>query len=199
MSQLDLTPQLQLAITLLATPSRELPDVVERYAAARPGTLAPLAIGEEDPSDEAELDSAADDDRPAFLFSDDEPFPQRGADVWVYGNPPHARANSRAFPRMKIVGGSKDHQRECAFLVRCLRTRARNYQAIVAGCVAQQPALALATSPDVAPAVSIEELAVALGLHASTISRAAAALTFQNLHGVFGLSVGRSKLSLRAA
>src|SRR5438552_1667030 len=70
-----------------------------------PGALADLAPGEVDPLDEQELELAAEAGQPPWYFNAETPLPalELVPDVWVFGNPPQARANPGAVPRIKAV------------------------------------------------------------------------------------------------
>jgi hypothetical protein len=188
--QLVMTPQLQMAIRLLATPTRELPALIAEWQETHPGTIAPLGPGEVDPYDERERELAAEEEFEPFFYCEDEPLPQLGADVWVFGNPPRARANGRALPRFKAVFDdaamtrSAVDARQASWLVRALRQRARTYERIVAAVVGLRPRLAIAPDPSEIEPVAVRDVAEAVGMHESTIGRVAAACRFQTLHGV---------------
>jgi len=185
--QLVMTPQLQLAIKLLATRSRELPDVIAPWLAEHAAALAPLAEGEPDPAADGDEEPLALLDRSPFDAGDD-------ADVWVLGEPPRAHANGRAFPRYRVVGDSRD----AAWLVRALRQRARTYLRVVQAAVDLRPALA-GPDPAAAEPFGARELAKALELHESTIQRVAAACRFRTLHGVYAFATKKTKLVVTAA
>ncbi len=188
--QLVMTPQLQTAIRLLATPARALPALIAEWQASHPGSIAELEVGEPDPYDERERELAAEEQVEPFFYHDDEPFPQLGADVWVFGNPPEARANGRGLPRLKAVFDdaaltrSAADVRQASWLVRGLRQRARTYEHVVAAVLRVRPQLATAPDPAEVEPVTVELVAEAVGMHESTIRRVAAACRFQTLHGV---------------
>jgi DNA-directed RNA polymerase specialized sigma54-like protein len=188
--QLVMTPQLQLAIRLLAMSTAELAEVIAEWEEGHPGSIAELAPGEVDPYDERERELAAEEGFEAFFYYEEEPFPQLGADVWVFGNPPQARANGRGLPRLKAVFDdvamtrSAVDIRQASWLIRGLRQRARTYEKLVAAALRLRPRLAIAPDPSVLDPVAVDDLADELGMHESTIRRAAAACRFQTLHGV---------------
>ena len=186
-----MTPQLQLAIRLLATPLGELPALLADWEARHPGAVTALAPGEVDPYDERERELAAEEpEAQPFFYYAEEPFPQLGADVWVFGNPPRARANGRALPRLKAVfdeaalSRSAADARAASWLIRALRQRARTYEQIVAAVLGIRPRLAVAPDPSQVEPVTFGVVAEIVGMHESTIRHVAAACRFQTLHGV---------------
>lgn len=188
--QLVMTPQLQQAVRLLSTPTAELHGVIAEWQAAHPGAVAELALGEPDPDDEREREEAAADGATPFFYYEEEPLPQLGADVWVFGNPPQARANGRALPRLRAVFDdaamtrSALDVREASWFVRSLRMRARSYETIVAAVLKIRPQLAIAPEPSEVEPVSIDAVAEAVGMHESTVRRIAGVCRFQTLHGI---------------
>lgn len=186
-----MTPQLQLALRLLATPLAALPAMLAEWQVVHPGAVAPLAPGEADPYDDRERELASEDPstRP-FFYYDEEPFPQLGADVWVFGNPPQARANGRALPRLRAVFDeaamtrSAADARSASWLIRALRQRARTYEQIVAAVLGVRPRLAIAPDPSQIDPVTFGVIAEIVEMHESTVRRVAAACRFQTLHGV---------------
>src|SRR4051812_25730253 len=103
--QLVMTPQLQLAIKLLAVPTAELPAMLDDWRSSQtpPVELIALATDEADPLDAAEAEAAADNDMPPWYPLAEPPIPTmtQPCDVWVFGNPPRARANAFAYPRYR--------------------------------------------------------------------------------------------------
>jgi sigma-54-like protein len=216
--QLVMTPQLQLAIKLLGTPTRDLPALIEPQVAAYGAALAPLRPGEPDPLIEAMAETYADDGVDAWAPRDDSPFPRATphaptgglyvpiaielgdpapaidtrADVWIFGQPPQARANGRAFPRYRLVDASA---REAAWLLRALFQRARTYERVVAAVLALRPALA--TGGPFAP-VSKRDVGEAVGMHESTIGRVFAAVRFATADAVFGFAGDKAGRAFRA-
>jgi DNA-directed RNA polymerase specialized sigma54-like protein len=188
--QLVMTPQLQMAIRLLATPTSALPALIDEWREQHPGSIAELEPGEIDPYDQRELELAGEEGFQPFFYFDEEPLPQRGADVWVFGNPPRARINGRALPRLKAVFDdaamtrSAADIRQASWLVRGLRQRARTYERVVAAVIGIRPQLAVAPEPSEVEPVPIAVVAETVGMHASTIGRVAGVCRFQTLHGV---------------
>lgn len=196
--RIGLTPQLQLAIKLLGMPTAHLITVIEEWRAERPGVVIEVPPGEVDPADELERVLAAEEERPAFVFITHAPLPALGADVWVFGNPPEVHANGRAFPRLKVVSGDREQQRDAAWLIRALRQRAKSYEKVVRGMLAHRPKLAIAIEPTEIEPVAIKDLCEATQMHESTIGRVASACRWQNLHGVFGLEERGTKIAARS-
>jgi DNA-directed RNA polymerase specialized sigma54-like protein len=185
------TPQLQLALRLLATPLAELPALLAEWQADHPGAVAPLAPGEADPYDDRERELASEDpELQPFFYYDEEPLPQLGADVWVFGNPPRARANGRALPRLKVVFDeaamtrSAADARKASWLIRALRQRARTYEQIVGAVLGIRPQLVIAPDPSRIDPVTFGVITEIVGMHESTVRRVAAACRYQTLHGV---------------
>lgn len=203
--QLVMTPQLQMAIRLLATPTSALPAMIADWQEAHPGAVAALEPGEVDPYDERERELAAEDGIEPFFYFDEEPLPQRGADVWVFGDPPRARVNGRVQPRLKAVfddaamSRSAADVRQASWLVRGLRQRARTYEQVVAAVLSIRPALATAADPAEVEPVSLRFVAEAVALHESTIRRVAAACRFQTPHGVARFTAERDALGFARA
>lgn len=178
--QLVLAPQLQLAIELLATPSSHIPALIATLSGhqiARDGDPDPL----DEPTDEEQQLQAETGVRP-WGFTRDVPadFAVQNADVWIYRDPPIARANREALPR--IVATDRDG----AWLARALRQRARHYERFCEAILEQRPALA--TSAQIEP-LAVRELAEATGLHESTLGRIARGCRVQNRAGVFGFTI----------
>ncbi len=222
-TKLVMTPHLQLAIKLLATPSHALAALVAGAMADRPGLLEELPPDVRDPSDDLEIARAADEGRPPWFFLDDSPFaavaaaplipvlpiglfsaptPPRvapdDADVWMFGDPVEVRANGRASPRYQIVpGASKDHAREAQWLLFALRQRSRTFERVVGALVAAQPAIAGSVDGADVAATPIRAIAEAIEMHESTITRAASVCTFRTRHGVFALVTDKRGISVR--
>jgi RNA polymerase sigma-54 factor len=185
--QLVMTPQLQLAIKLLGTPTTELGALLAAWCADHPGTLAERAPGEPNP---VELESDEDGATWAALAEPPEPRFTGAADVWIFGNPPQVRANAGAVPRLVAVGGD----RGAAWILRALRQRAKTYETVVRAVVAMRPQLATSLEPAALEPVAIRAIAEAIGMHESTVSRVGSAARFHNLHGVIAFVPGRAKL-----
>jgi len=203
--QLVMTPQLQLAIRLLGTPTRALPALIAEWQESQPGTIAELEPGEADPYDERERELASEEGFEPFFYSEEEPLPQLGADVWVFGNPPQARANGRALPRLKAVFDdvamtrSAVDIRQASWLIRGLRQRARTYEKVVATVLRLRPQLAIAPEPSEVEPVSISAVAEGVEMHESTIRRVASVCRFQTLHGVMRFTVDGARLGFSRA
>jgi hypothetical protein len=201
--QLVMTPQLQLAIRLLGTPTRELPALIADWQVDHPGAVEELLPGEADPYDERELELAAEEEIEPWFYFEEEPFLPLGADVWVFGNPPRARANGRALPRLKAVFDDRTMTRSAAdvrqatWLVRGLRQRARTFERITGAIVAARPQLAIAPDPALLAPVKVREVAEAVGMHESTIRRVVAVCRFQTLHGVTSFALSGDSIGFR--
>ena len=198
--QLVMTPQLQMAIRLLSTPTRDLGKMLESWHAEHPSAVAELPLGAPDPADDAERALAAEDPdvEPWFYPADgDEPLSPTDTDVWIWGNPPRARSTPRGAPRWVIVATEPNAKRDAAWLVRSLRMRAKTYERVVAAALALCPNLATAMDPTLLPSIKIRELAERVGMHESTITRTAGAVQFRTLHGLWGFEVAKAKLAVR--
>lgn len=201
--RLVMTPQLQLAIRLLGTPTRELPALIAEWQRQHPGAVDSLAPGEVDPYDERERELATEDSIEPWFYFDEEPFPPLGADVWIFGNPPQVRVNGRAMPRLKAVFDDRTMTRSAAdvrqasWLVRGLRQRARTFEKIAAAIVALRPALAITADPSTLAPVPMRAVAEAVEMHASTIRRVAAVCRLQTLHGVLSLAAEHDAIGFR--
>jgi DNA-directed RNA polymerase specialized sigma54-like protein len=203
--QLSMTPQLQLAIRLLATPSRALPAMIAEWQSTHPGAITELGPGEVDPYDERERELAAEDGFESFFYYQEEPFPQLGADVWVFGDPPQARANGRALPRLKAVFDdaamtrSAVDVRQASWLVRGLRQRARTYEKIVAAVLGVRPQLATAPDPSEVEPVTVNLIAETVQMHESTVRRVAAVCRYQTMHGLMRFASDGKRLGFSRA
>ena len=189
-----MTPQLQLAIRLLSTAAADLPALLTDWKIRHPGAIVELGPGDVDPHDVRERELLAEDPGyQPFFYYDEEPFPQLGADVWVFGNPPQVRANGRALPRFKAafdeaaLTRSAADIRHASWLIRGLRQRARTYEQVIAAVVGIRPRLAIAPDPSQIEPVTVGVVAEIVGVHESTIRRVAGACRFQTLHGVMRL------------
>jgi DNA-directed RNA polymerase specialized sigma54-like protein len=183
---LVMTPQLQMAIKLLATPTAALPALVDEWRASHPGCVEELPIGARDPAEEREREDAPDE--PPFHLLDESPLPVVAADVWVFGDPPEVHANGRAFPRLVATGDST----EARWFIKALRRRAQTYETVVRALVMLRPE---AIDGKLAKKVATRELATAVGMHESTIGRVILACIFQTPHGVFSFT-GKQQLGI---
>ena len=197
--QLVMTPQLQLAIKLLGTPSRDLGPLLAGWHTEHPGAVEELPIGAPDPADEAEHAVAAEGEVEPWFYpaEGDDPLPAENTDVWVWGNPSRARSTPRGSPRWKVAATDPDAKRAAAWLVRSLRMRAKTYERVVAEAVALCPNLATALDPTLLPAIKIRDIAERIGMHESTVMRTAGAVQFRTRHGLWGFEVANAKLSVR--
>lgn len=183
--QLVMTPQLQMAIKMLGTPSAELGALI-----------APVkGLVQGDDGDDPLL--APDDDIPYTFVDRPSNLAIADADVWVAGNPPIARAIRAALPAVRLLPDlGADEERDARFVVRALRQRAKTFERVVGALAEQRPRLAVAIkAADIKP-MPVRAIAKAVGFHESTIKRVAACCRVQNLHRVFGLAIGKGGLSL---
>jgi hypothetical protein len=180
-----MTPQLQMAIRMLGTPSAELGALIAPVKGLAHGGDGddPLLV----PDDDNPLTFV---DRPGNLAIAD-------ADVWVAGNPPIARAIRAALPTVHVLPdlGAED-QREARWVVLALRQRARTFERVVGVLAEQRPRIAVAMNAADMKPMPVRTIAKAVGFHESTIQRVAACCRVQNLHRVFGLAIGKRGLAL---
>jgi len=194
--QLAMTPQLQMAIRLLSTPSGDLHVMLDDLHGLEPAT------GHVDPllqaSDE-ERAVAAEEGTPVWAF--ELPRPPgftAGADVWIHGDPPIARACREALPHMRLAEhASPEDAREAGWFIRALRQRAKTYERLVGALLAKRPNLATIDKPEEFIPVPVRELADATGLHESTITRAAAGCRIETPpHHVYLLTAGKHGIGI---
>ncbi|MEO8705612.1 MAG: hypothetical protein ABI867_36615 [Kofleriaceae bacterium] len=185
--QLVMTPQLQLAIKLLGTPTTELAALLAAWCADHPGTLT-----ERDP-DEPNPVELEDEEGPLWTALAEPPEPRFTGtpDVWIFGNPPQVRANAAAVPRLVAVADDPGAR----WILRAVRQRAKTYETVVRAVVAMRPQLATSLAPNTLEPVAIRAVAEAIGMHESTVSRVGSAVRFHNLHGVIAFAPRRSKLA----
>ena len=186
--QLVMTPQLQMAIRLLVTPSSELTALV----APTPG-VEPAELGDPDPlltpnEEEAELQTETGVTPWNFLLERPAELPEADADVWIFGNPPVARANRAVLPRLRGTG------RDAAWLFRSLRQRSKMYERVVEALLEVRPQLAVAAGT-IEP-VSLRRISDQLGVHESTVKRICSACRVQNLHGVWSLTATKRGIAI---
>ncbi len=208
----------QLAQQLLSTPTADLLSVIDTWCAEHPGCVSPLGVRDTDPLDREELETAAREGRPAFLFIDDEPLPPPHADVWIYGDPVVVRANARAIPRLRVLTanadapgvfpavfrdgshdqlGRHDHLRAAGWLVRALRDRARTYEAVVRAIVELRPLIATVHEPRAVAPVPLAAVAARSKLDVDLVRRCAAALRFQTPVVVVAIALDHDRLAFR--
>ncbi len=200
--QLVMTPQLQMAIRLLGTPTAQLGALLDEFHARCPGVLVQALPGDPDLLDEPsaeDREASEESGVPWWTFAPPVVEYAEG-DVLVFGNPPAAYANRRVLPYLALAPDARtlpaDHLREAQWLLRSLRQRARTYEKVVAAIAALQPAIGIATSAKEMKPVPLRSIAEAVGMHESTISRVAAGCRIQNLHGVFALAAGKRGIGL---
>ena len=203
--QLVMTPQLQMAIKMLSMSQDELFALVSDWSDKHPGAIAPLEAGDPVPVSQEEQDDLDEHGIQPWTWTSEQPLPDATPrpDVWVFGNPPQARANPAATPRIKaifddaMISRSAADVREASWLARAVRQRAKTMEKVIATLLTLQPQLAIATEPDKLPATDVRDIAKAMGMHESTITRVATNLRYQTIHGVVQL-VGDKKLKHRA-
>ncbi|CAN5903173.1 hypothetical protein BH11MYX3_BH11MYX3_09990 [soil metagenome] len=206
----------QLVGELLATSTSDLLSLIDTWCAEHPGCVSPLGAREVDPLDRDELEAASRENRPAFMFVDEEPLPPPHADIWVYGDPVVVRANPRATPRLRVLtddpdapvvfpDGSRDRLartdqlRAATWLVRGLRDRARTYERVVREIVALRPEIATIHDPKAVSAVELADLANGCALDIETVRRSVSGLRFQTPVTVVAAVVAGDRLTFRRA
>ena len=203
--QLQMTPQLQMAIRMLSMTQDELFRMVDDWKEAHPGAIKDLAPGDPEPISEEEQD-LVDQGLPVWGFLADAPLPPASPrpDVWVFGNPPDVRANPAATPRViavfddNTISRSAADVREASWLARALRQRAKTMEQVVATIVKLQPQAAIALEPDKLPPIAMGDIADAMGFHESTVGRVAPVTRYQTIHGVVQLAVKKTTIVQRA-
>jgi hypothetical protein len=195
MPDLVMTPQLQLAIRLLATPDAALRPLIDGFC----GALEPLPVGAPDPlaaPSFEETEALEEEGTPIWEWLAEAPLPALRADIWVFGNPPRVRANRDALPYLRVAAtASDDDKRNAAWLFRALRQRAKTFERIASAIVAKHHRLAIAEDGEFS--VATREIAEAVGMHESTIGRVAeSGMRMQNLHGVFALANRKRTISV---
>src|SRR5688572_28602755 len=147
-SQLVMTPQLRMALRVLSMTQDELFTMVAKWRDEHPDALADLAPGDPDPISNDEQQIADEQGIVPWSFPTGEPpLPDARPrpDVWVFGNPPQARANPAATPRVKPVfddisiSQSAAGAREATWLARGVRQRAKTQEKIVEALVGLCP------------------------------------------------------------
>lgn len=176
--QLVMTPQLQLAISLLSKPHAEVVALFAKQAAG----LRELGADETDPLDARELEEAGEDDRAPWLWQRLAMLPrvegQPEADVWLTGNPLVATANG-AVPRFATDSSTP---RDVAWFLRAVRQRSRTFETIAAVLVAENEVF-LRTGEGSAKPLRASEIAQRVGMHASTIERVCSVGVMQSERG----------------
>jgi DNA-directed RNA polymerase specialized sigma54-like protein len=201
LQQLQMTPQLQMAIRMLAMTQDELFKMVADWREAHPGAIKDQAPGDPDPLSEEEQD-LVDEGQRVWSFLAEPPLPAASPrpDVWVFGNPPQARANPAATPRVlavfddETISRSAADVREASWLARALRQRAKTTEKVVEAIVQLQPQAVIALDPDALPPLEMREIAQAIELHESTIGRVAPVTRYQTIHGVVQLAVKKTTI-----
>lgn len=201
-----MTPQLQMAVRMIAMTQEELFAMVEDWRALHPGAIADLAPGDPEPISQEEQDNADETGAPVWTFLAEPPLPPATPrpDVWVFGNPPQARANPAAGPRITAVfddaamSRSAADVREASWLARSVRQRAKTMERVVAAVLQLRPQMAIALEPEKIEPVSVREVADAAGFHESTIERVVPVCRYQTIHGVVQLVVAKQRVTHRA-
>jgi DNA-directed RNA polymerase specialized sigma54-like protein len=198
---LVMTPQLQMAIRILSMSQAELFAMLAEWRANHPGAIAELQPGDPEPISDEEQEDFVERGVPIWTFLAEAPLPALAIcpDVWVFGNPPQARANPSATPRIKVVFDdvtlSRSDVREAAWLARALRMRAKTMEKVIAALVTLRPQMAISLEPETLAPVAFREVAEAIGMHESTIKRVATALRYQTIHGVVRLAESKGKIT----
>ena len=201
-----MTPQLRMAIRMLSMTQDELFAMIADWRTKHPGAISELEPGDPEPITEEEQDAADEHGAPIWAFLTEPPLPSAAPrpDVWVFGNPPQARANPAAVPRIKAVfddatiSRSAADVREASWIARAVRQRARTMEKVVAALVALRPQMAIALEPDKLEPVDTKTIADAVGMHESTIERVAPVCRYQTIHGVVQLVIVRGRVAHRA-
>jgi DNA-directed RNA polymerase specialized sigma54-like protein len=202
-----MTPQLRMAIKLLSMTQDEVFAMIADWREKHPGALADLDLGEPQPISSDEQKLADEAGIPPWTFPiDAPPLPEARPrpDVWVFGNPPYARANPAASPMIKAVfddeamSRSAADVREASWLARAVRQRASMQEKIVEALLRLCPQMASALEPDKLDRVSVREVANDVGMHESTIEKVASVCRYQTLHGVVQLVAVKNKIAHRA-
>lgn len=177
-SQLVMTPQLQLAISLLSKPHAEVATLLAQHAAG----LRELGADETDPLDARELEDAREDERAPWLWQRlpmlERVEGQPEADVWLTGDPLVATANG-TLPRYATDASTT---REVAWVLRAVRQRSRTFETIAAVLVAENEVF-LRTGDGKAKQLRFSEAAQRVGMHASTIERVCSVGVMQSARG----------------
>lgn len=204
--QLVMTPQLQMAIRMLSMTQVELFAMVDDWRAKHPGAIADLAPGDPEPVSAEEQDAFDEQGIPIWTFLAEPPLPDASPrpDVWVFGNPPQARANAAASPRIKAVfddatmSRSAADVREASWVARAVRQRAKTMEKVVGAVLQLRPQMAIALEPDKLEAVAVRDVAEAIGLHESTVLRVTPVCRYQTIHGVVQLVATKGRIVHRA-
>jgi len=195
---LVMTPQLQQAIKMLATPSHERAALIASTRGvepAQPGDPDPLQATS---VDEQELQEETGVTPWSFLLERPAELGESNADVWIYNNPPVARSNRSVLPRLRaIAGADPETLREAVWLFRSLRQRAKTYERVVETLLELRPQLAIASSSEAFTPVPLRTVAEKVGMHESTITRVVSACRIQNLHGVWALVATKRGIGIK--
>ena len=199
---LVMTPQLQMAIRMLAMTQEELFAMISDWRAKHPGAITDLEPGDPEPIGIEEQEDFDERGIPIWTFLAEPPLPALALtpEVWVFGNPPQARANPSATPRIKAVfddaamSKSAADVREASWLARAVRMRAKTMEKVVAALLTLRPQMAIALEPEKLEGVALREVAEAVGMHESTIQRVATAVRYQTIHGVVRLAESKGRI-----
>ena len=204
--RLVMTPQLQMAIRMLSMTQEELFAMVADWREAHPGAIVDMEPGDPEPVGAEEQDDHDEYGTPIWTFLAEAPLPAATPrpDVWVFGNPPPARANPSAAPLIKAVfddammSKSAADVREASWLARSVRQRARTIEKVVVALVELRPQLAIALEPDKLEPVALQAIADSIGFHESTVKRVAPVIRYQTIHGVVQLVESKGAVRHRA-
>ena len=202
-----MTPQLQMAIKLLSMTQDQVFAMIADWREKHPDALADLDFGEAEPISRDEQKLADETGTPPWTFpTGAPPLPEARPrpDVWVFGNPPQARANPAASPRIKAVFDdvamtrSAEDVREASWLARAVRQRAKTQEKIIEALLRLCPEMATALAPDKLERASVRDVAEAVEMHESTIEKVASVCRYQTIHGVVQLVPVKDKIAHRA-
>lgn len=181
--QLVMTPQLQMAIKMLQTSTGDLRSMLDSIVALEPAMLDDPDLLQ--PSSE-ELADLEENGIAPWSF---DVTVQGSGDVSIVGDPPVARAVRGVLPYVRVKhDADAEQKREALWFARSMRQRARTYELFTATLLAMRPSLATATSPSDIEPVKARELAEAMGMHESTITRVATGIRIENRNGVLSLT-----------
>ncbi|MEJ7602435.1 MAG: hypothetical protein WKG01_31375 [Kofleriaceae bacterium] len=205
-TQLVMPPKLQLAVRLLSMTQDELFAMIADWRDKHPGAIADLEPGDPEPISEQDQAQLEEDGIPIWTFLAAPPLPAASprAEVWVFGNPPQARANPSAGPRLRAVlddgttSRSADDVREAEWLARAVRQRAKTMEGLVAALIRLRPELATTAQPEKVKSVGVKAVADAMGMHETTVARVTPVCRYQTIHGVVQLVMTKRKISHRA-
>jgi hypothetical protein len=185
--QLVMTPQLQMAIRMLQTPTAELGAMLDKIVGLEPAEPGDPDLVATVTDQEREL--AEEDNAPVWNFD----LAVRGTgDVVIAGGT--ARANRHVLPHVRVSAtADADQQREAVWFVRALRQRAKTYERFTEALLELRPALATGGTFEPAPVRAIAER---LGMHESTMTRVAAGCRIEVAGTIRALSAGKRGIEI---